>query len=383
MRILHTADWHAGKMLRNRSRADEQEKVFAEIVEIARREQVDVVLIAGDVFESYAPSPEAERLVYGALSGLIGSGIPAIVIGGNHDHPKRLAALREILAPLNVFVRAEPQRPEAGGIIDIHARNEVARIAVLPWVPEHRIVDICQLMQPEDTWYSTYAENVSAMCQRLAAGFSEATINILAAHLFAFGAQSSGTERAVHVSQPFAIAPSRFPASAQYVALGHLHRPQEIICPTRCCYAGSPLQLDFGEREQEKRIVIVDVTAGNPAHLESIPLHSGKRLRQLEGTLSELKAQADSVGEDFLKIVIKTETHIPGIADEVRDLFRNALEVRQDCPHDEDPVPEANGTRQPHELFADFFRESRGSDPSEEMTSAFQNLFREATSAPD
>jgi DNA repair protein SbcD/Mre11 len=383
MRFLHTADWHAGKTLRNRSRADEQEKVFAEIVEIARCEHVDAVLIAGDVFESYAPSPDAERLVYSALAGLISSGIPAIVVGGNHDHPRRLAALREILAPLNIFVRAEPQRPEAGGVIEIRARHEIARIAVLPWVPDNKIVDICQLMQPEDTWYSTYAEKVSAMCQRLAAGFSGETVNILAGHLFVFGAQTSGSERPVHVAQPFAIDPYRFPGSAQYVALGHLHRPQEIICPTRCCYAGSPLQLDFGERDQQKRVLIVDVKAGMPAHLESIPLSAGRRLRELAGTFEELKTQAGSVGEDFLRIVVKSETRIPGIADQIRELFPNALDVRQDSPHDEEPLAETNGAKQPHELFADFFRETRGSAPPEDVVTEFQNLYREATRAPD
>src|SRR5438270_5222450 len=258
MRILHTADWHAGKTLWNRSRVPEQEKVYAEIVDIARREKVHLALIAGDVFETNAPSPDAERLVYGALAEMIGAGIPVVVVGGNHDNAKRLTALREMLAPLNIFVRAEPQRPEAGGIIDVHANNELARVAVLPWVAPHRIVEITQLMGPENEWYNDYSADVAAMCRHLAESFSPDTVNILAVHLFAFGAQTSGSERPIHVSQPYAIQPAQLPSSAQYVALGHLHRPQEIICPTRCFYSGSPLQLDFGECDQEKSVVIAD-----------------------------------------------------------------------------------------------------------------------------
>jgi exonuclease SbcD len=383
MRILHTADWHAGKTLWNRSRSTEQENVFAEIVAIARSEKIDIVLIAGDVFETFAPSPDAERLVYSALAELIGHEIPVIVAGGNHDHPKRLAALREMLAPLKVFVRAEPQRPEAGGVIEIHANGEAARIAVLPWVPDNKVVDICQLMGPEDTWYSTYSENVAAMCRYLAQSFSETTINILVAHLFAFGSQTSGSERQIHVSQPFAVSPATFPVTAQYVALGHLHRPQEIICPTRCFYSGSPLQLDFGERGQHKSVVIIDVEPGTPASINTVHLTSGRKLREIDGTIDELTAMSENVGDDFLRLIVKTETQIPGIQNQLRDLFPNSLEVRLDIPHAPDTMPEFSQKKLPHEHFADFFQQANGSHPPEEIIEAFHSLQREATNAPD
>lgn len=383
MRILHTADWHAGKTLWSRSRAAEQEKVFAEIVDIARREKMHLLLLAGDVFETVVPSPEAERLVYTALAELIGAGIPVIVVAGNHDHPKRLAALREMLAPLKVFVRAEPQRPEAGGVIEIKAGGELARIAVLPWVAPHRIVEIRQLMGPETEWYNTYSADVAAMCQHLAQSFSSDTINILAAHLFAFGAQTSGSERPVHVDQPFAIQPALFPSSAQYVALGHLHRPQEIMCPTRCFYAGSPLQLDFGEVDQKKSVIILDVKPGKPAHVETVTLSSGRRLRHLIGTLEELKGLADSVGDDFLKLIVKMEARLPGIADQLREIFPNALDIKVECPQEEESLSEWSGSKQPHEHFADYFRRARSSEPPEEIMEAFRLLQQEAQNATD
>lgn len=383
MRILHTADWHAGKMLRNRSRTDELGSVLDEIVDIARRERIDLVIVAGDVFDSYAPSPEAERLVFRTLAELTGSKIPTVVIAGNHDHPKRLAAIRQIVAPLQIFVRAEPERPEAGGIIEVRSRNEAARIAVLPWVPDHRMVDIQQLMQPEYTWYSTYSENVSYMCQHLAQGFSTSTINILTAHLYAFGAEASGSERAIHISQPFAISPATFPVSAQYIALGHLHRPQEVKCGTRCCYAGSPLQLDFGERDQQKSVVIADIKAGHPAMLETIPLSCGRKLRDLTGTLQELTAIAGTVGDDFLRVTVKTDQRIAGIADQIRELFPNALHVMQEYPHISEPPAETTGNRLPSEIFSDFYRHAKGSPPATELITAFEALYSEATRAAD
>jgi exonuclease SbcD len=383
MRILHTADWHAGKMLRNRSRTDELESVLNEIVDIARRERIDLVIVAGDVFDSYAPSPDAERLVFSTLAELVKLKIPTVVIAGNHDHPKRLAAIRQIVAPLHVFVRAEPERPQAGGIIEVRSRNESARIAVLPWVPDHKMVDIQQLMQPEYDWYNTYSENVTYMCQYLAEGFSASTINILAAHLYAFGAEASGSEREIHISQPFAISPATFPVSAQYIALGHLHRPQEVNCGTRCRYAGSALQLDFGERDQQKSVVIADIKIGQPAMLETIPLSSGRKLRDIAGTMQELMEMAGSTGEDFLRVTVKTDLRIPGIADQIRELFPNALHIMQEYPHVSDTPTEPTGNRLPAEIFSDFYQHARGSPPAAELITAFETLYSEATRAAD
>jgi DNA repair protein SbcD/Mre11 len=287
MRFLHTADWHVGKTLFGRSRLDEQEQVIAEILDIARREQVDCILLAGDVFESFAPTGDAERVVCDALAEFAGVGIATIVVGGNHDHPRRLAALRKLGNLLNILIRPDPAAPANGGVISLQKDGETAQIAVLPWVPEFKIVDTCQMMNPEDTWYEAYSENVAAMCRYLSAGFSEKTINLLVGHLFTYGAETSGSERAVHVTQPYAVKPAQLP-QAQYIALGHIHKPQEIGSSSRCFYSGSPLQLDFGEREQQKRVVIVDVKAGFPANIESIALVSGRRLREITTTLNRL-----------------------------------------------------------------------------------------------
>src|SRR5437867_10136167 len=205
MRFLHTSDWHIGKPLRGRSRLDEQEAVLGEILQIGLRERIDCLLVSGDVFDSQAPPPEAERLAYNFFAELVRARIPAVVIGGNHDHPKRLGALRQLLDPLQMFFRPEPVRPSDGGIIQLEKNGEKACIAVLPFVTERKIVDACRLMDPEESWYTEYAENVCRMCQKLSESFSGQTVNLLMAHLYAFGAQSSGSERAIHVAQPYAV----------------------------------------------------------------------------------------------------------------------------------------------------------------------------------
>lgn len=384
MRFLHTADWHVGKTLYGRSRLDEQEQAIAEIVDIARRELVDCVLLAGDVFETLAPTGDTERLVCDALAEFAGAGIAIVVVGGNHDHPRRLGALRKLGNPLSIFVRPDPARPADGGVIALRKRDETALIAVLPWVPEYKIVDICRMMKPEDTWYEAYSDNVAAMCRQLAAGFTEATVNILAAHLFAFGAETSGSERAVHVAQPFAIKPGQLPKEAQYIALGHIHKPQEVGSASRCFYSGSPLQLDFGEREQQKRVVIVDAKAGLPANIESIQLAAGRRLREVTTTMDKLPSVAAVCGADFLRVIVQSETRISGLSQQVCEVLPNVLEVRQEVHDTPPPSPRPDpGTITPVDLFARYVKEQKGVVASTEMLAKFEELYSEAKYAAD
>jgi len=379
MRFLHTADWHVGKMIRSRLRLEEHGQVLHEILDIAVRERVDCVLVAGDVFDSRAPSPEAERVVYSFFAELMGRGIAAIVIGGNHDHPKRLNALRGLLDPMRIFLRPEPQRPADGGVITFHD----ARIAVLPFVSERKIVDAWQLFsRPEEDWYKTYTDRVAAMIERLCAGFAPNTVNILLAHVYARNAEASGSEWAIHLGEPYEVSPARFPSSAHYVALGHLHRPQEVSAPALCHYAGSPLQLDFGEAGQAKRVVIVDARPGRPAHIESVPLTSGRRLRDLRGRLEELQRQAAACGDDYLRVTLVTDAPAPGLADRVREILPYALTIHCDYPRSE-PAPAPAEHLPPRERFALYYQSQQGAPPPEELLRMFDELYEEAQHAAD
>ena len=119
-------DWHIGRAFAV-SRLAEQESVLSEIVQVATDSQVDCVLVSGDIFESRAPSADAESLVYSVFASLVGRGIAAVIAGGNHDHPKRLGALRQLLDPLRIMIRPEPITPEEGGVIEFHAGDETAQ----------------------------------------------------------------------------------------------------------------------------------------------------------------------------------------------------------------------------------------------------------------
>lgn len=383
MRFLHTSDWHVGKTLRGRSRIDEHEAIRSEIMEIAVREEIDCLLVSGDIFDSYAPSPEAERLVYNFFAELLARKIPAVVIGGNHDHPRRLAAIRQLLDHLDIYIRPEPAAPREGGVIDLRIGGELAKIAVLPFVPERKIVDVCQMMAPEENWYAEYADSVARMLEKLSEEFSTKTVNILVAHVYVYGTQTSGSEREIHVAQPYAISAQRFPASAHYIALGHLHRPQSVPAPSPCNYAGSPLQLDFGEQGQQKEVMVIDAHPGIPANIQRVCLRSGRKLRDVIGTLEQIEANAPTYGDDYLRVTVNTSGPVPGIADRIRQNLPNALDVRLDYPRAD--IVTASNRRQmpPDQLFQEFYQVQHGAPASDALLTAFRQLYDEVTVATD
>jgi exonuclease SbcD len=383
MRFLHTSDWHVGKTLKTRSRHDEHASVLNEILDIARRERIDAVLLTGDVFDSPAPPPDAERLVYDFLSELCGARIPAVIIGGNHDHPRRLLAIREILNRLDIYVRPEPARPDSGGVVQLTRSDETAKIAVLPFVSVGKITDAARLLDAEADRYQDYAERIGAMSDALSSSFTPQTVNVLLAHLYVDGSVACGSEREIHVAKPYAVSAQRFPSTAHYVALGHLHRPQEIPAPAPTHYAGSQLQLDFGEEGQQKRVVIIEASPGKPAEVTSIPLTSGRALRSIAGTMEELEAQANSFGDDLLRVTIRLDAPTLGIADRVREVLPNALHVNIDVPRPNAVESVSLAGADPNTLFAAFYQRRYETDPPQEVSALFTKLYEDEIDATD
>ena len=150
MRILHTSDWHVGKTIRGLSRLDEHRRVLGEIASVARDRGVDLVLVAGDLYESAAPSAEAEQVVLRALLDLHDTGAKVVVIAGNHDNPGRFEAIRPLMAELGITVLGHVARPEAGGVIEhTTGAGERAHLALLPFCSQRYTVRAAQLMSQE------------------------------------------------------------------------------------------------------------------------------------------------------------------------------------------------------------------------------------------
>ncbi|OLC52282.1 MAG: hypothetical protein AUH85_17445 [Chloroflexi bacterium 13_1_40CM_4_68_4] len=177
------------------------------------------------------------------------------------------------------------------------------------------------------------------------------------------------------MTMEYAVPPSRFPGTASYIALGHVHKPQAVAgSPAPARYAGSLLQLDFGEREQRKSVTICEVSAGKPARIGEVALRSGRALVDVAGTLEELRAQA-RVGDAWLRVTVRTAAPVPGIADDVRQILPNAVEVRPEFPLlDEQTAHESLMGLAPRELFLRYYREKRGAEPVAELLDAFDEV---------
>ena len=327
MKILHTADWHVGKTLRGRSRADEHRAVLDEIVGIAREEAVDLVLVAGDQFDRAVPSPESEEIVYDALLRLARTGAQVVVIAGNHDSPRRLAAVGPLLELANITSAARVAPPHRGGVVNLTTRSgETACIALFPFQSKRGIVTAEALMgRDPDDHQKEYSDRCGNIARALCSEFAADTVNLVVAHLTVVGAAVGGGERSAHIFDYYVPA-DIFPESAHYVALGHIHKRQEI--PGRCPiqYAGSPFAMDFGETQEEHSVTLIEAEVGKPARRQPLPLTSGRALRTIRGTSVQLEQMAGTTGGDFLRVIVE-QGPSPGLADRVRDMFPDAVDV--------------------------------------------------------
>jgi exonuclease SbcD len=383
VRLLHTSDWHVGKAIRGRSRVAEHQAVLAEIAGVADDRSADLVIVAGDLFDTAAPTPESERVVYRALLDLAAGGRPVVVIAGNHDSAQRLAAVAPLSAASGIHV-ASAIRPAAdGGVLDVVAGSETALVALLPF-PSQRFVVTADVLCSGDAAHAhaTYADRVVRILGSLTAGFGAGTVNLVAGHLMVMGGTMGGGERGAHTVFDYWVPATAFPASAQYVALGHLHRAQRLPGPAPLHYCGSPLQLDFGETANEPVVNLVDVRPGLPAEVTPVPLTAGRRLRTLRGTVVDVLAAAQDVPEgDHLRVVLDEKPRA-GMADEVRERLPAAVEVVL-APRDAEvsvPTDHDRLGRTPQALFREYLAERDVTD--DRMVALFDELVDELVAEP-
>jgi DNA repair protein SbcD/Mre11 len=382
MKVLHTADWHVGKVLKGRSRQDEHEAALASIVTTAKEEDVDLVLVAGDVFDSSAPSTDAQSLVMRTVLALNEDGRGVVIEGGNHDNPRQLDVFRPLLGALGVTVVGRPRRADDGGRVDLTTRSgEKVRLGILPFVSKRYAVSAAEVMANTAAENNReYADLVGRMVASLTDGFDKpGAVNLLMTHATLSGATTGGGERESQIFDYY-IHAGAFPSTTHYVALGHLHRRQAVPGPAPIHYCGSPLQIDFGETENQPVAVIIDVEADAPARTKDVVVHGGRSLRTLRGTLSDLmNMQID--GHDWLRVVV-CEKPRAGLSEEVREQFSGALEVRIDPEYlATRPATKEGRTlgKSPMQLFDDYLATQRRGD-AEKLIERFGRLLDEAQS---
>lgn len=350
MRLLHTSDWHLGRSFHGASLLDEQAEALDRIVELAREAAVDLVVIAGDLYDRAIPPAEAVSLFTDTLARLRSAGIAVVAIAGNHDSHVRVSVYDPLLSALGVTIRgavtraAEPVlvQPAAGG----------AAVAVYPLPYLEPVVDGPRLLTAPAPEGCDSAEEVALeLPAATPARFShEATTrlalqgirrdlkrrpgtrSVLVAHTFVAGGQGSDSERELSVGQVDRVSVETF-AGFDYVALGHLHGSQQLDGP-RLAYSGTPLPYSFSEERHRKSVRIVELAADGTPAVEVVPLGVGRSLQTIEGTLATLCSDPtfERAREARVRAILTDEALPLQAMARLRERFPHAVELRHQPP---------------------------------------------------
>lgn len=397
MRILHTSDWHLGRMLEQINRMDEQRAFIDELCNIAEREDIDLILIAGDIYDTYNPSAAAEELFYEAVDRLNAKGRRAvIVIAGNHDNPERLCAASPLAYKNGIVLLGYPAsdagaygmpgspiRMEDSGPgwleISIAGCGHSAVIITLPYPSEARLEEVLSEDGDEAVLQKAYSEKIGSIFGNLSEKYREDTVNLAVSHLFMLGGETSDSERTIQVGGALTVAPEVLPEEAHYVALGHLHRPQEVKgAPCPAYYSGSPLAYSFSEAGYSKAVFIIDAIPGKRAEIKEEYLNSGKPLKKwvakkgIEEALAWCEAGRDANG--WIDLEIHTDRSL-GLEEQkrLRELNPGIINIRPLIKSEIQAVHEAQDreNKKIDELFREFYKHRTGAEIPGDLMETF------------
>lgn len=402
MRILHTADWHLGRNLEQISRIEEQKEFIELLVQICEEERIDLVLVAGDIYDTYNPPAAAEELFYEAMERLSGKGERAVVvIAGNHDNPERLCAASPLAYKNGIILLGYPGSDageyKTGGQIRIAASGagwlelalphceHHAVILTLPYPSESRLEELLSQEADEGILQKAYSDKVGEILAFGSRNFREDTVNLIVAHLFMMGGRESESERTLQVGGALTVDPAVLPAAAHYAALGHLHRPQEVrhaSCPV--FYSGSPLAYSFSEAEHSKAVYLVEALPGQQAQVKPVYLNCGKPLRRwiAEEGFGQALAWCEE-GRDknaWVDLTIVTD-RILTVEEQkkLRSLHPGIINIRPQLKGDP-AVAKYSATREGKkidELFSEYYRIRMGANIPDDVMQAFLEIVNE------
>jgi exonuclease SbcD len=345
MRLLHTSDWHLGRSFHGTSLLDEQAEALNRIVELAEQKDVDLVVIAGDLYDRAIPPAEAVQLFTTTLARLRNADIAVVAIAGNHDSHVRVSVYDPLLAALGVTIRGEVGRLREPVLVQPKDGGQVVAVYALPYLEPslHGPLLLQQLEVMPEQGPAPEAEASGRLnhegVTRLALEAIRRDLatragcrSVLVAHAFVAGGQSSDSERQLSVGQVDRVSVEAF-AGFDYVALGHLHGSQQLDGP-RLAYSGTPLPYSFSEERQRKSVRLVQLGVDGTPSVELLPLEVGRPLQTIEGTLESLCRDPAYEGarEARLRAILKDETLPLQAMARLRQRFPHVVELRHQPP---------------------------------------------------
>lgn len=378
MKFLHTADLHIGKKIFEMSLITDQKHILSQIYEIACREKVDALLIAGDVYDRAVPSTEAVELLDEFLTRLQQAGIPVIMISGNHDSPERVSFADAILEKQGIHI--------AGGYQE-QLKTVTLNDAFGP------VTFVCMpFVKPAVTGGTTSAEAVEHMLSRLPMTLSLNHRYVLITHYFVIGENGeapelSDSETDVNVGGLDSV-PASFFASFSYVALGHIHKPQHIG-NGNVYYSGSPLKYSFSEARGDKYVNIVELGERGQVKVHKEKLKPLREMRCIKGRLADLMsaeviAQIGDGKEDYIQVTLTDTEELIDPIGTLRSVYPNVLQIlleKNMLPEGQEEAYESriSGThKSTTELFSEFYEMLKGEPLDEKRRTVVEEVAAEA-----
>ena len=382
MKILHTSDWHVGKRLITKERLLEQAEVLDEIAKICDDEQIELVLIAGDIFDTYTPSAEAEELFYAKVKAIAGENRAVLMISGNHDDGVRLSAItplsgeqgvyvvgnsRELYVPQNNARSVRPIASGKGWVTFVNGDGEKVFIATLPYPNEARF--------KEEKSDLPYIERMKKWIDEGVSGNIENLPSILLAHIFVAGGSESAGEREIDLGGARAIPIDALP-NCDYIALGHLHKKQKMG-KAHVYYSGSPLQYAFDERA-DKSVKVFSLMKAGVENLKDVPLTKGKKLIRLQAdSVENAELLLQGYPDSWVEMTLMLSAPMTA-GDSARLAKKENLACLQTEIHtDTDLQFESRKGLTDAELFDAYYQTAYGTQPKAETKTLFLSVLSE------
>lgn len=372
MKFLHTSDWHLGAADSEIRLQDDQKYFIDEICRIVQESAVDAVLIAGDVYDRSVASAEAIRLYNDAIETLSRAGVDVCIIAGNHDSAERLACLSGLLAASGVHICGSPEE----SLQPVSLKD--TEIFLLPWITEEKVKS---LFPEQKTEIASLEDAYRIMTDKMRSNFTAGKKHIAVSHAFITNAETSRSDRAAEIGFAPQVSASVFDGF-DYVALGHIHKGQDIAPHIRYC--GTPMPYSFGKEEtQEKSVTVVDTSDMTK---EVIPLSLLHRRKTVTGTLEEVLSVPCSEEErnGYVRIQI-TDAYVgPETNARLRQIYPHPLEISGKVYEGEnssitltmEDLEELE--ENPVEVFRYFCREETETDPDDHLIAMFERAMHTA-----
>ena len=347
MKIIHTSDWHLGRSLYGRKRYEEFSAFLDWLAQTIEDKKIDILLVAGDVFDTSTPSNRAQELYYRFLHRVAASCCRhVVVIAGNHDSPSFLNAPKELLRALNVYVIGSMTEALDDEVLVLHMNDEPE--AIVCAVPYLRDKDI-RMVEPGETiddknskliqgLKNHYADVCSVAEQKRAffknAGYDGIPI-IAMGHLFTAGVKTVNGDgvRELYVGSLAHVTAEIFPSTIDYLALGHLHVPQIVGCTKHIRYCGSPIPMGYGEANHEKKVVLIEFNSTMP-NIQELPVPCFQELVRIDGSLDDIHTKLEELKKEESSAWLEIEYTGKDIIGNLREMLdeamaNSAMEIRR------------------------------------------------------